>query len=503
MVPGRRLCLYMPRFCTDRVRAGAAGGDRPLVLSRRVGASVLVEHCDGEAERLGLRPGMSLAQAQAIVPEVRVLPHEPRGDREMLRQLANWAVRFSPLVEPREPDTLLIDITGCERLFGGEANIARQAVTGLRQRGFCTHAAIADTVGAAYALALADAAAGRGAVIAPPGQTRACLAPLPPAALRIDPRVVARLEALGLRTIGDLLRLPRASLPARFGTQLVLRLRQALGEAFEGVGVHDPPQSPHARMEIEQPARDLVALEPVVRDLLADVFVQLRRLSLALRRLDCVLSCEEALPVTLSVGLSRPSRSVKHTGALLRERLERVDLSVGVCAVMLVARETARWRAGQGDLFEPLEPDGEEQLGCLIDRLAARLGYHTVLRSQLLDDYQPEAAFRYVSAANGDEPQGGDCRNPQPVARPVQLFQRPVPIRVIALVPDGPPSWFAYRGREYVVAASAGPERLETGWWRGADVRRDYFRVTAETGEQFWIFHAFHDRRWYMHGVFV
>ena len=90
-----------------------------------------------------------------------------------------------------------------------------------------------------------------------------------------------------------------------------------------------------------------------------------------------------------------------------------------------------------------------------------------------------------------------------PCPRPVQLFPRPIPVRVIALVPDGPPTWFAYRGQGYVVAAAEGPERLETAWWRGPDVRRDYFRVTAEAGTQFWLFHAFDEGRWYLHGVFV
>ena len=198
------------------------------------------------------------------------------------------------------------------------------------------------------------------------------------------------------------------------------------------------------------------------------------------------------------------------------------------------------------DLFEPRDPNREEEFGCLLDRLVNRLGARAVVRVELVDDYQPERAFRYVSVAEGAE-KGfsaqssvipSAARNPAPNAhlrqipqslrsfgmtnsalphaapssaaspraappRPTQLLPKPLPIRVIALVPDGPPTWLAWRGREYVVARAWGPERIETAWWRGPDIRRDYFRVTVESGEQFWIFHSPTDGRWYLHGMFA
>jgi protein ImuB len=468
----------------------------------------------------------------------RLAAEAERGGRKTLRRLAGWAVRFSPLVEVVEPDTLLIDITGCERLFGGEANIARQAVEGLRRQGFDARAAIADTVGAAYALAHAGVSRGEENVgcaifFIPAGKTAEGLSLLPPAALRIDEKAAVRLEALGVRTIGDLLKLPRASLPARFGGQLVLRLQQALGEVSEGVATYQPDEVPQTGQSFEETLHEWPALQPVVARLLTELFVQLRRADLALRQLDCVLRFERAAPRTLSIGLSRPSRSVKHTGELLEQRLERVDLSAGVCGVRLLARETARWRAGQVELFEPREPEDDERLGCLLDRLAGRLGEGAVVRVQLLEDYQPERAFRYVRAAEGCEKgfshqhpgceKGFSHQHPgfshqrshqhrePPIAagvgtanlRPVRLLARPVLIRVMAVVPDGPPTWFAYQGREYVVVGAAGPERIETAWWRGPDVRRDYFRVTVESGEQFWVFHAFNDGQWYLNGIFA
>jgi protein ImuB len=530
----RILCLHLPYLATERVRrdaAWAAEPARPLALTRPVGSSLVVEQACPRARQLGLRPGLSLAQAQALAPKLIVLAYDPQRDQAALEQLARWALRFSPLVEPVTPDTLLIDITGCQRLFDSEENIARQAVNGLAKQGFRARAAVADTIGAAYALA---AAGDEPLSVAPVRQTSAYLAPLPPIALRVAPRVGEQLEALGIRSIGDLLMLPRASLPARFGSQLVLRWQQALGEVFEGVTPYPPEDVPRAYQPWEVPVTDFQPVSQAAGQLLADVLVQLRRRAAALRRLECVLYYERTAPLVISIGLARASREHSHIQELLTQRLERADLSPGVTGLLLLAHETSRWPGGQDDLFEPRTPGDDEALGCLVDRLAGRLGHEALVRPWLVDDYQPEMAFRYVPVAEaGCEPRPSDsertlrhserCEESSPVShaglassvvrqggrtrnderRPLRLVARPVPIRVIAVVPDGPPAWMWYNGRQYVVVRAAGPERLETAWWRGSDVRRDYFRVAVASGEQFWIFHAAAEGRWYLHGVFT
>ncbi|MFQ5806501.1 MAG: DNA polymerase Y family protein [Phycisphaerae bacterium] len=493
-----------------------AADNRPLVLTRRAGSSLIVEHTGPRARQLGLHAGMTLGQAQAIAPKLLAFEHEAHRDRALLEQLANWALRFSPIVQPVEPGTLLLDITGCQRLFGSEADIARQALDGLRRQGFHAQAAIADTVGAACALATAS---GDALVVAAEGQTSISLAPLPPAALRIEPGVAGRLETLGVRTIGDLLMLPRSLLPARFGPQLVLRLQQALGEVYEEVTAHEFEEPPAARLVFETPLRDLQAVQAAVAQLLEELFAQLLERTLALRRLDCVLTYEQVPPTVLKIGLSRASRAWRHVAELVQRRLEPAGLSGNLIGVQLVARETSRFKPGQIDLFEPGEPGREEEFGCLLDRLMNRLGYDAVVRAELVDDYQPERAFRYIRVGGaekrGKRGHSDFRRKPTPVLeskpkirtspflRPTQLLPRPLPIRVIALLPDGPPTWLALRGRQYVVARAWGPERIETAWWRGPDIRRDYFRVSVETGEQFWIFHRPADGQWYLHGVFA
>jgi protein ImuB len=344
-------------------------------------------------------------------------------------------------------------------------------------------------------------------VIAAAGDIHAPLAPLPTAALRIEPETVERLDALGVRTIGDLLALPRSTLPARFGRQLVLRLQQALGEVYEGVTPHHSDPPPTAQESFETPLRDFGTLQVVAGRLLDDLFAQLVKKSRALHRVDCTLVYENAPPTVLKISLSRASRAWKHIAELVRRRLEAVGLADALLGVRITAAETSRFEPGQIDLFEPTDPNDEEQLGCLIDRLINRLGADAVIRAELADDYQPERAYvhRPLPAKEG----GNDRRPcPQPMQgsvcpRPMQLLPTPLEIRVIALFPDGPPSWVAFRGREYLIARAWGPERIETGWWRGPDVCRDYFRALSETGEQFWVFRRRTDGRWFLHGQFV
>ncbi|MEP0845777.1 MAG: DNA polymerase Y family protein [Phycisphaerae bacterium] len=536
--PGRRvLCLYLPSFPTDRARrdgepAGGAADEGgfadeliadaeqsrgrpawaarpPRVLTRQSGATVFVEHACPRAAQRGIRPGMTLAQAQAIAPELLWDEHDAGGDHRTLERLAEWALRFSPVVEPYRGKALLLDVTGCERLFHGEHNLARQAADGARRQGFQARAAIADTLGAAYALACAGDEA---ALVVPPGQNSAFLAPLPPEALRIDPQVVERLDAVGVRCIGDLLMLPWSLLPARFGPQLVLRLQQALGEVFEPLAAHVPQPPPAAEHALEQPVSEPSIVQRIVLRLLDELLARLVQRGLALRRLDCVLVFEHAPPVAQSVRLSRGTRARCHVSELVLRRLEHTALGTGVVGVRLVARDAPRWQPAQGELFEPQDPGGQQQLGVLLDHLASRLGHEAIVRPSLVDDHQPERAFRYTPVCDAGLRTdacptvrfgGAGVTNAAHCPVPARLIERPIPIRVIAVVPDGPPTWLSWQGREFVVTDAAGPQRIETGWWRGPDVRRDYFRVSAESGEQFWVFHSATDDRWYLHGMFV
>jgi protein ImuB len=495
-----------------------------------------------------------------------------------LEPLSEWAQRFSPVVRSVPPNVLLLDVTGCARLFHGEENIVRQLLAGLATQQIRARAAIADTVGAAWALAHAAESA---ALVVPPGQAPPYLVGLPPAAMRLDEKTVAVLDHLGIRSIGDLLMLPRASLPARFGEPLVLRLRQMLGDTPEPISPPRPAPvftAPMGFGPTDQLDVVLAALERVVAALCA----QLVTGGVAARTVEGVVYFAEGAPAATRIGLSRPSREARHLRTLLILHLEHIDLTPGVSGLRVTAIETAAWHATQGDLFAESEQPDAEAVGALLDRLTNHLGRDAVVRAELVDDHQPEKAFRYVSWIGAGEAgrarlpptwvglpsQGGEApfqpreseasaessplsrcpmgkqdahwsstsyrtyprgpespsanpqspiRNPQspdldrtrdlaeppPGERPLYLFLRPQSARVLALVPEGPPTWFHYHGQDYTVAHAAGPERLETGWWRGADLQRDYFRVATTTGQQFWLFRDLHTQQWSVHGTYA
>jgi protein ImuB len=527
----RVLCLDLPLLPIERVYAheNLPKGPRPLVLTRSERTTVVVHACRS-AQQHGVKPGMTLAQARALAPELQSREHHADRDRAWLRDVALWSLRFSPIVEPRGPDTLLLDVTGVERLFGSEANLAHRAVEGLQAQGLTVRAAIADTPGAACALASAadDASAGGDFVsIAPCGHTSSSLARLPPSVLRIDPDVDRRLFEVGVRSVGDLLMLPRSSLPSRFGSHLVLRIQQVLGEVYEPLVpclLDDPPQ---AQAVFEHPLGDWDVVRSCCALLVQEICGQLVTRGLALRQLDCVLVREGRPPEVLTVRLSRASRCAGHLQSLLAARLEGLGrpspsgrraaartARMGderITGLRLIALQITPWQGSQGDLFEPVDPGVAEDLAALIDRLTGRLGPDAVTRPALVDDYQPEKAYRYQSSigavANPDAQKSRASSPPAPrvpsLPRPTRLLARPVPVRVLALAPQGPPTWIGGDGWQQRVRRACGPERVETGWWRGADVRRDYYRTTLEGGEVCWVYHDAVQQAWFLHGWFA
>lgn len=505
------------------VRPAAAG---VLLLTRPCGSAVVVAHASPAARARGVRAGMVLGEARAICPEAIVLPHDAPRDARTLEHLAVWAQRFSPIVAAEPPDALLADVSGCERLFRGEAHIVRQAVVGLATQGIRARAAVADTIGAAWALSHAGSET---YCVAPPGQHVPMLVGLPPTALRLDPATIERLDAVGIRTIGDLLMLPTATLPSRFGDELVRRLSQMLGRTAEWVEAPRAAPIFAARMAFG-PSESRDVLMAAAGRVVAKLCERLTAGGAAARRLRVVVSYEQRSAWETWIGLSRPSRDDRHLFGLTASALERADLTTAAAGLMVLASETSRWRPTQPELFDDRPPDDAEPLGALLDRLALRLGGGAVVRAEAVDDHQPERAYRYVPAVDAsgrraDDPPadatGADAKTGRPPrtakeafdrrydpppaapgARPMVLLAKPRPIRVLALVPDGPPIRFEHGGQEHLVVHAAGPERLETGWWRGSDVRRDYFRVQTHEGRQFWLFRDLSGGNWYLHGLY-
>ncbi len=553
--------MWLPRLATDRLarrrreaepdarsaagaaaRPGAASGARsgaaaaPLVTVVREKAALRLAAVNAAAAALGLAPGMALADARARHPDLAVAEADPAAERALLSAVADLCDRYTPLVALDPPDGLLLDVTGCAHLFGGEAALCADLSARLSRFGLAARLAVAATPGAAWAAArcgLEDGPA-KGWCVLASGEEATALAPLPVAALRLLPATISALARAGLTCIGDLMGLPRAPLAARFGAGLVTRLDQALGRADEALLWRRPPPA-HA---VER-----VFAEPIVSE--RDVLLAAERLAARLaetltahdqgaRGLELTLFRLDGAVQRLTVGTSRPLRDPAVVRRLIAEKLARlVDLDAGygfdrarlaALAVAPLPPQQAGFEAGLADGLAG-GADAEEELARLVDRLAARLGAERVMRLVAGDSHLPERAGGAVPVVGFSEPPAPApvpaVLDPSPPAdllqqdtrhpRPPRLFVRPEPVEVVAEVPDGPPARFRWRRVEHRVLRAEGPERIAAEWWRDgpAAPTRDYFRVETTEGRRFWLYReGLYERetvhpRWYVHGLFA
>src|SRR6185369_4324899 len=315
----RMLSLWLRRLSTDRIASldpAKSHDDIPLAITGKRGNVELIVAVDERAERLGLSPGLTLAQARAMHPALEAVAEEPDADAALLDRIADWCLRYTPLVACDAPDGLLLDISGCAHLYGGEDALVADLAERLERRGLAFSIAIAGSIGAAWAAAHHDKP---GAYAC--GTERALLAPLPLAALRLPGATVTALARVGLKRIGDILDLPRAPLTARFGSDVLRQLDRALGQEHEPLN----PRLPVAPYVAEQRFPDPIARE---EDVLATIELLARRLQFALerrgdgaRRIELTLFRTDGEQRCIAAGTSRPLRDPAQIRALFVERL--------------------------------------------------------------------------------------------------------------------------------------------------------------------------------------
>ncbi|MGE5192444.1 MAG: Y-family DNA polymerase, partial [Deltaproteobacteria bacterium] len=429
--PLQRICLVQPELKGRPVVLYGGATNTPAAQSGR-GTGQQVRHCSRAAVGAGVRPGMPLAEAQALLERPNapanssgrgtaphIAPHDPQADRKLLQLLAGWCARYSPLVgieQSNEPSALFFDITGCAPLFGGEEGMAAQVARDFEHTGYFVRIAVADTIGAAWAavrfadgtrsvLATISANDTRNvpAAIIPPGRQSVLLRDLPVAALRLPADVAETLHELGIRQIGQLQDLPRSSLPARFGPSVLERLDQALGLAQELI-VPVPPCEPIATdWSFEEPTADRRALESVLHRLIGEITETLAFRQEGAQRLSCRLLCTGKEPVYLTIGTLQPTAVAAHLCELIHLQLERITLAGEVLAVHVEVTASGPLGTQQEELFDAgINRDGQRHLAVLLDRLSSRLGEKAVLRPCVHSDPQPEYASQLVAALAGE-----------------------------------------------------------------------------------------------------
>ncbi|WP_430396232.1 Y-family DNA polymerase [Ferrovibrio sp.] len=443
---------------------------------------------DASAKAEGLKLGMNLADARALVPQLQTGPSDPAGDRSGLERLADWCGRFSPWVATDGEDGLILEITGVPHLFGGEAAMqqkVQQAITALK---LGCRLAIADTPAAAWAWARYA----EGGIL-PPRARLDHLGGLPVPALRLAPELSDQLATLGLKTIADIAKLPRSPLARRFGLPLLNRLDALLGDRHEPISPRALPAPWRSRADLAEPILTRPAIDALLQQLLDALCALLEQEHLGARQLALHSYRVDGEVQTLTIGTAKANRNPKHLFRLFHDKLDTIEPGFGIETFLLEATATDPLSAEQAalDSHGQASSNGFPQL---IDRLEARLGRHAVFRIIPLDNHCPERAVgraRPLARASAISTVSDDLR-------PIHLLAHP---ELADMAGDG--SAFRWRRVLRPIRHCIGPERLSAEWWRnGMDVTyRDYFRIEDEQGHRYWLYRS--GEGWFVHGFFA
>jgi protein ImuB len=536
----RIISVWLPEFPVERflrerrkLRLPTPSTGLPFALVEKGQKGLRLYAVNMSARQFGLGPGQRLADARAAVPDLITEQHEPEKDMASLLGLARWLERYSPWVAPYEKDGLLLDSSGVSHLFGGEGAMQADMKNRLAAYGFTTRLSFGNTIGTAWALARFGK------------DTQTDLHPLPIEALRIDANATRTLRRLGLKTIGSLLALPRASLARRFRGEsihenVLLRLDELTGHRHEALNAINPPSSFMAHRALMEPVINHEGLEAVLRGLVHALTVDLDAKGQGAIRLILKLFKADGGRAQIPVGLSAPSHDAKHILRLLLPKLDTLDAGFGIDAMTLEARETASVVMHQNGF---MEDDQSTTLAELNDRVLNRED-RGLSSLQAVASHLPERAEREAkgphqpfgqllqrksdlvlgrprrsnteggAAASRFSP-GEAARRADEVPfshspRPFLIFETPEPARVIASVPDGPPMRLTWRRVTRKLVRSQGPERIAPEWWhlKTGERPRDYYHVEDEQGRRYWLYrdglYGEDDGdppKWFVHGL--
>ncbi len=463
------LALHFHSLSLEVFSRGAAVPE-PLAVVEKQGGRTWVVACNDVAEACGVRVGMAASAAQALADDLIVRRRDLSAEQESLAGLAVWAGRFTPSVSLDPPAGLLLEISTCLSLHRGLANLLKQARCGVGEMGYAATMACAPSSHGAWLLAKA----GIEKAIRDPARLEKIIVALPVTLLDQPSTVLEGLEKIGAQTLGDCLHLPRGGIARRFGQALLDELDLVLGRLPEARAFFAPPASFERSLELPAPVHDAEALQFAARRLLPELEGYLTLRQAGVQELELVCRHERRNNTVIKLGFAKPTRDAGRIQLLLRETLGRTRLEAPVHTLVLRASLVLPLSASSADLFQKSrEADGD----LLLERLRIRLGKDAVYGIETAADHRPERAWR---PARGPKRAAEANRH-----RPLWLLPKPLP---------------CHDGR---LKLTSGPERIESGWWDGGDVARDYYVAEDRNGAQLWVYCDRVSGEWYVHGVFA
>lgn len=487
------LCIELPHLSVEAF-ADAKATERPLIISE---AGAVID-CNRQALRCGIKIGMTPAAAHALAENLRHHPRVLQNEQKRLEQLATWAGQFTSRVSLDPPSALLLEIGGSLHYFHGLEPLRQQIAEGLHKLGHRGLIGIAPTPTAAGLIARS----GKTTPIMQRSELADALAALPVDVLALDHRQTVALQGLGCRCIGDIRALPAAGALRRLGKALIHTLQKAYGERPDPRADWSPPAQFCSDLQFLEPITDVQQLHPGMQQLIETLCADLRRRDAGVMRLRFTLSQQGTEPLPLTLGMIKPCRDPHHMCLLLERRLERLSIQDGILGVTLRA---GRFYDMQGS-SERLDLISDDEVNeppiawePLVETLDNRLGSDCVKTLAIRSEHRPERAWRYLRPGSEQKkpssPQATQHHHAQALApRPFWLLPQPHPLRCR----QGRPM---YHG---ALILENGPERIESGWWDGGDIARDYYQARNKQGQKLWVFRERRgERGWYLHGIFA
>lgn len=482
------IALELPSWPLQVVeRAGECGA--PLVVASGPAQRPLVECANRAAREAGVKAGQAVAAARALAGDLRVVPRDERAEREMLERLAGWAAQYTPMVAI-ESTGLALEVGSTLKLFQGHARLTAAIRQGVRDFGVHATFGIAPTPLAARLFARAEAQGRPVRACLEAAELRERLAELPVFLLDWPQKTLARLTDLGVLRLKDLLALPASGLARRFGPEVALDLAKLTGAAADPREPYEPPATLFTRLELPAEAEGVEALVFPLRRLLVECEGRLRARGAGVQQLLLTLEHVRRKRTRVPFEFASPEREAPFILGLAREKLSRLVLAAPSVAISLHAAALLPYVPREGTWL----PGAKEQAlegSRLVERLSARLGRERVFGIALGNDHRPEKSWSLASTKVAARAAG---RMPAARTRPAWLLNRPQRL----VTQEGGP---ALQG---ALVLAAGPERIESGWWDGEEVRRDYYVATNGRGEAFWVFREHREPgAWFLHGLFA
>jgi len=474
--------------------------DTAFVLASPDHGRLVITAINPIAQHQGIETGMVVSDARAIFPSIKILDDDPKLAERLLKSIAKWCIRYTDAIAIDLPNGLILDVSGCAHLWGGEKNYIKDINTRLTNRGYDVRATMADSIGSAWAIAHY----GNTSPIIESGKQMETLLPLPPSALRLNPESVDRLMKLGLCKISQFINMPRVALRRRFGPGLILRLDQALGNEEEPIKTVQPIEPFRERLLCLEPIVTATGIEIALERLLDTVCLKLMQEGKGIRK--AVFSCYRVdnKIEKIEIGTSRATHNKKHLFKLFEEKIQSIEPALGIELFILEALKTEKLSPKQEKLWDSTSGLKAEAISELMDRLINRFGSAPIHRHMPDEHHWPERSFKPAVDLHESIESSWIVDRP----RPINLLPKPEPIEVTAPIPDYPPMNFRYKGTLHKISKADGPERIEPEWWIAEGLHRDYYSVEDDEGGRYWLFRAGHyatedPPRWYLHGFFA